>query len=842
MKLKPSPSALLPLISLLVSVCTQSSHGGTTLSETPLWEINVGERSYVTSGSTERSIAYNPANDHVLLASRAGGHKVAVMDGSDGAEAYFLNVTGLSGGTFVLNHVGVADDGVVYGCNLVNPSSSTAAVAFKIYRWSDDTAATVPTTAFNGDPAGANGANSNSVQRWGDTFAVRGSGVNTQIIVGTSTLSLTGYTTTGVALAIFTTTDGLNFTPTFFSAGLESGGNRGIAFGESDTFYSKAAGATKKIRRSGFTLSPANAPTLQDHAVLPALTADSLVPLATQFTDTAKYLATLEMNGTTVVGNPELVRLYDISSPAVLPTLLDSKPLTPNNANANLVGSVALGGGRVYVCATNNGVQAYSIVVTPDVVAPAVSTSPAARTVLARGQTTFDITATGTPPLSYQWYKDDILLTDAITPSLTINPVAASSAGAYKCRVTNSGGFADSTPANLTAQPSVDSSVLTEVWHLAPGSRAYLQNDDAQRGLGYNPINQHLYLVTRTPTLAVRVLDATNGADVGTLDLTGVTGGNFALSMIDVSDDGVIYACNLSNTTDGSSFKIYRWVNDDATTTPTTIYEGNPISSRIGDNFDVRGSGATTQIIAGGRNVNSFVVLSTQDGISYSLVSFTSPASPLSGFGLGICFGEGDTIWGKSQGVGLSYVDFNLETGLANVIQFFPTTNFASTVSPITVDLASRSLMGISMENSDNVQIYDLPVPYPSNQPTTLTLLDQEFLPADNPNSNGTGAIALKNNKAFALDTNNGIVAYTVTKSLPVDAFIKDVSFNANTSQITFALHGEVGATYLIQRSSDLTTGTWTSDGTELLATQDMPITRAANAVNGRIFFRAVKQ
>ena len=41
-------------------------------------------------------------------------------------------------------------------------------------------------------------------------------------------------------------------------------------------------------------------------------------------------------------------------------------------------------------------------------------------------------------------------------------------------------------------------------------------------------------------------------------------------------------------------------------------------------------------------------------------------------------------------------------------------------------------------------------------------LLDQELFPIDNPNVNGTGAIAFGGNRVFALDSNHGLFAYTI--------------------------------------------------------------------------------
>jgi hypothetical protein len=837
-------------ISAILALTLGQVAAGTLLDATPAWTISPGERPYITTTSTERSLSYNSSSGNLLLTTRGGGHRIIVMDPADGNELRIMDVTGITGGTFLLNQGAAAEDGAVYACNLVTPATATSEVIFKIYRWNSDAAGVTPTVAWSGDPAGASGGVSNSTQRWGDTMAVRGSGINTQIIVGTGAVSLGSpavVITTGVAYAIFTTTDGVNFTPTFYSSGLESGGNKGIAFGEGNTFYSKANGAAKKIRRNSFTLSPPSTTLLQDFTVA----GNQLVPLATQFSPTEKYLATIDINNTSSsnAGVSEIVKLYDISNPANIPNLLDQETLPVNNVNSNVVGSITLGGGRVYCCATNDGIQAYNISVTPDVIPPTISASPADRAVYVRGQTTLEVSVTGTPPFTYQWYKDTVLIPGAQSSSFTINPVTdgpTGSAGGYVCRVTNSANFAESTVCNVTTIPSVDSNVLSPLWNLAPNVRPYLQADDTQRGIAYHPGNQRVYLVSRTPSPAILILDANTGADLGSLNLTGVAGGNFSINMIDVADDGVIYACNLSNTTTGADFKVYRWIDDQPTTLPIEVYNGNPfdadgegplLGARLGDTLDVRGSGSSTQIVAGARSVNRFALLTTSDGTNFVINALTATGAVSNAFGLGICFGEGNTLWGKALGQGLTYLGVDLSEGTSSVIHFFPTTSFSSAVGPIAFDAATCTLTGLALENSDNVRAYHVPVPYPSPSPSSLTLLDQEFMVSDNLNANGTGAVTTKAGRVFVVNTFNGIAAYSISRG--VTPTIGNVSYNSTSGEITFKLKGEAGVSYLIQRSTDLSSP-WTPDGVETLSAAEQDIVRPATGA--KVFFRATRQ
>ena len=67
----------------------------------------------------------------------------------------------------------------------------------------------------------------------------------------------------------------------------------------------------------------------------------------------------------------------------------------------------------------------------------------------------FSVTATGTAPLSYQWQKDEVNLTDggrikgASTSTLSITAVQKSDEGRYRSVVTNTAGAVTSKPATM---------------------------------------------------------------------------------------------------------------------------------------------------------------------------------------------------------------------------------------------------------------------------------------------------------------------------------------------------------------------------------------------------------
>jgi len=86
--------------------------------------------------------------------------------------------------------------------------------------------------------------------------------------------------------------------------------------------------------------------------------------------------------------------------------------------------------------------------------APTITAQPASQAAVAGSSATFSVTATGTPPFSYQWQRDGADIAGATEPSYTIPAVASADAGSYTVVVTNPCGSATSDPALLTVTPA----------------------------------------------------------------------------------------------------------------------------------------------------------------------------------------------------------------------------------------------------------------------------------------------------------------------------------------------------------------------------------------------------
>ena len=92
--------------------------------------------------------------------------------------------------------------------------------------------------------------------------------------------------------------------------------------------------------------------------------------------------------------------------------------------------------------------------------APCIQQNPSPTTVCAGGSANFSVTATGRPQLQYQWYKDNVPLSDGATEwgsvvlgsqtaNLAINNAYLPDLASYRCQVSNVVNVAQSTSASL---------------------------------------------------------------------------------------------------------------------------------------------------------------------------------------------------------------------------------------------------------------------------------------------------------------------------------------------------------------------------------------------------------
>ena len=100
---------------------------------------------------------------------------------------------------------------------------------------------------------------------------------------------------------------------------------------------------------------------------------------------------------------------------------------------------------------------------------PSLVRQPASQTVFVGGTALFTVSASGTPPFSYQWSFAGNVLADATNATLVLNNVTTNQAGLYFVEVTNAYGSVTSSNATLTIVPAIPGTV-TSLADSGPGS------------------------------------------------------------------------------------------------------------------------------------------------------------------------------------------------------------------------------------------------------------------------------------------------------------------------------------------------------------------------------------
>lgn len=100
--------------------------------------------------------------------------------------------------------------------------------------------------------------------------------------------------------------------------------------------------------------------------------------------------------------------------------------------------------------------ETVTVSVADGLVAPVITTQPAALAVLAGSEAVFAVTASGTGPLSYQWFFGDVALSGGSGPQLKIANTSAAHRGLYSVRVSNGAGpvLSDRVALTVTDVPS----------------------------------------------------------------------------------------------------------------------------------------------------------------------------------------------------------------------------------------------------------------------------------------------------------------------------------------------------------------------------------------------------
>jgi hypothetical protein len=715
------------------------------------------------SGDNTRGIAINKTTGNVLWATRSPVNAY-VIRGVDGSDIGALNNTGISGGALSLDQIRVADDGVIYAANLQGAGVQN----FKIYRWNSEADGQVnaPTVAFDNGSA-----LTLSNLRYGDSMDIRGSGTNTQIIVGSSSAT---------AIALFTTTDGTNFTPTEINHTLGAGelGYMLTFDGTKNGVYGKKLGTI--LHYAAFTISPPSLTLITNITIADSVGPPSFVGGKQSYSNGVNFVVGVLTSTGTSTNNNHRFKAYTLATNP--PSAVVSGDLAfpaPVAGNGNTIAASDIGAGMAVGIDVNNGIVAAALSFVTNLPPSIVGQPQGSTNVLQGGYFTLTVSASGTAPLRYQWRLNATNnLSNATNASLTLTNLQLTNSGLLSCLVTNSFGSVTSQDATITVVPSVQTAAAASLWSKSVGELFFLSTDNSQRGMAYNPTSGHLIVVSRFPSNGVHLVEGATGNYIASLDMSAVSlipGATFAVNMAGVADDGAIYVMDLGDvsTSPGNHTQIYRWANELPGTVATIAYpDGDPGVGRIGDTLAVRGAGTNTQIIAASRNGTQLVLFTTTDGTTFTPTTLDDATEPAGFAGLGLAFGAGDTLWTKTSGFQFRHLAFDATAGTHTLLQTFGAGQLNSIF--LGVDSVNDLLAGVVPDTGagtrpvpNHIDLYDVH-DVVNGLAAEPNLIDQDFLPTSTVNANGVGSVTFDvgSGRLFALNANNGLLALSVVARL----------------------------------------------------------------------------
>lgn len=309
---------------------------------------------------------------------------------------------------------------------------------------------------------------------------------------------------------------------------------------------------------------------------------------------------------------------------------------------------------------------------------------------------------------------------------------------------------------------------------LAPGEGGYtfLGTGNLERGLAFG--NDHLYLVSRNGGNNIRILDKLTGADLGTLNNTGISGGTFAVNTVAVGGDGAIYVNNLTTQSTTSPLKVYKWAAEGAV--PAVAYTGNAslAGSRVGDSFAAIGSGASTRLAMGYGSApavagnNGYAIVDPTAGTA-TAVAFSGTPPNAGDFRLGVTFSDTSHVLG-SQGSSLfRYTSYSGTSGTLLASPAFPDPAGATADRLLAYAIVGGlPLLAVQSIGDSHVSLYDVTDPA-----TPIWLASANNTSGSlTANGNGTGELTwgdISGNTAhlWAMSSNQGIQAFVVTVPEP---------------------------------------------------------------------------
>lgn len=274
----------------------------------------------------------------------------------------------------------------------------------------------------------------------------------------------------------------------------------------------------------------------------------------------------------------------------------------------------------------------------------------------------------------------------------------------------------------------------------------------------------NLVVVNREGGLNIKVIDGLSGqVQSGELNDSVISGGFWTASMAGSSTDGKIYVSNMVTNSTSTNFKVYEYDSLTSGNAPVLVFDSTlapagVTTPRLGDTMDVRGSGASTELlfgVSGGTGYYHFTRSSTSG--PFTATYYNPAGSALNQHRLGITFAQGNTVLGTQGGTTSSVSTIGgARTGALALLDINERLLDHVEIQGVNY-LATVQTLGTPGNNT--VRVYNI------NDPLGPVLVSSLNLIGDGTaNGNGVGQIrwgAVNGSVAtlYAMNTNNGIQA-----------------------------------------------------------------------------------
>ena len=223
-----------------------------------------------------------------------------------------------------------------------------------------------------------------------------------------------------------------------------------------------------KVTSNRATLTVTVAPTINTQPANQSVTTGQTATFSVAATGTAPLRYQWKKNGTDIPGATSSTyttpAISSADNAAVFTVVVSNSAgfsVTSSNATLTVPGAVVV------------PVVEVPVGVTPVLVAPAISTQPAAQTVRAGQSATFGVTATGTAPLGYQWTKNGTYIIGATSSTYTTPATSYRDNGAvFSVLVSNGAGIVTSSIAALTVNSFITISAQPAAQNITAGQTA----------------------------------------------------------------------------------------------------------------------------------------------------------------------------------------------------------------------------------------------------------------------------------------------------------------------------------------------------------------------------------